>query len=282
MSMDHAAAHEELADLALEPRRLERLEVDEGLDASALRAHVSACADCAAELDAWMRVYRALEVTTSESPGGRLRSVERTEPAGISPALRDRTLAAIRSAAPPPRLMGVPADAAQVRRGPRPEWGRFGRVGWLAAAAALVIAVGAGGLAFERARETDQARGETTELAAATTSLYRILATPTHWVVTLRTADGAAGGTLAWSGSEVVVLTAAISGPSAGTTYRCWIERGGKRTPVGAMSFAGGIGYWTGSTQSWGGAPIKGDRFGVTAVPDSGMGGGPAVLVAEL
>lgn len=298
--MDHAAAHEEMADLALEPHRLRRLAQDDAPEAIALRAHLAECARCRRELDAWRRVYDGLDVAS----GGRsmpLRSLESSEVPSPSPDLRARTLAAVSGvsggsgvasgeergvgASAGDRSNGQADRARERRRLPRParpgsSLGRVGRLGWLAAAAAIVVAVGFGALLVQQTAEVDQARQEASDLGSATSVLDRVLAAPTHWVVTLHTADGAAGGTLAWSPSEMVVLTSALTPDGRGTTYRCWLERNGTRTPVGAMSFAGGVGYWAGSTALWGSLE-KGSRFGVTAIPP-GADAGPAVLVADL
>ncbi|HYM83239.1 MAG TPA: anti-sigma factor [Candidatus Dormibacteraeota bacterium] len=292
MTMDHAAAHEDLADLALEPHRLRRLDLDASPRSISLRAHLAECGDCRAELEAWRRVYAGLDEAT-RAAAAPLRSLEPSEPVAPSPALRSRTLAAI---------AGTPQAAGREDRGratPRPDAGRpraailalrprlpsgllggVWRAGWVAATAALVLALGLGGLVVQRTGEADQARREAAELAASAGMLDRILAEPTHWVVPLRTADGAAGGTVAWSTSEVVVLTTALTPAADGATYRCWVEDAGTRTPVGTMSFSGSVGYWAGSTASWP-ALQKGARFGVTAVA-SGASGGSAVLVADL
>lgn len=300
MTMDHAAAHEELADLTLEPRRLSGLAHDPAPRAVALRAHLAECRTCRVELDGWRSVYAALDVTTADG-GLPLRSLEPVEPPGPSATLRGRTLAAlgrleVDASDPPrprPREVGDASDGRgeagrrRVRSASGPgtitaprRTARLAPLGWLAAAAALVLAIGVGGLLVQRSGEVTQARQEALELAAATATLDRVLAAPTHWVATLRTADGAAGGTLAWSPTEVVVLTSALTSSGPGTTYRCWIERDGMRTPVGSMSFSSGIGYWAGSTSGWG-TMEPGSRFGVTAVPASGSGGS-AVLVADL
>ena len=283
--MDHAAAHEELADLVLEPHRLRRLFADDTPVTMALRAHLTECADCRAELDAWRAVHAALDVTTAEASRP-LRSLEPSEAPAPSAALRERTLAAVSAAGRtrevPPGARVEPEPARLRQGGPRGfgAMGRLGRLGWLAAAAALVVAVGLGGLLVDRTSQADQARLEASELGAATATLDRILATPTHWSVTLHTADGAPGGTLAWSPSEMVVLTSALTPATPGTTYRCWVERDGSRTPVGTMSFGGGLGYWAGSMAAWGSFE-PGSRFGVTAIP-AGASEGPAVLVADL
>jgi hypothetical protein len=299
--MDHAAAHEELADLALEPRRLRRIAHDAGPVAASLRAHVDACPGCRAELEAWQAVYRALDVATADGAAP-LASSEAAEAPTPSLELRGRLLAAIAvSPSPAAASAAVSAAAAPLEGGARatptggvvgstgrsgssvgrrPTLGRVGRLGWLAAAAALIVALGAGALVAVRTGEVDRARLQTAELGTAAAALDRILAAPTHWVATLRAADGSPGGTLAWSPSEVVVLATALRAPDPGVSYRCWIERDGYRTPIGEMDFAGGVGYWAGTTSGWGDL-APGSRFGVTAVDAMG-GTGPALLVADL
>ena len=61
--MDHAEAHERIADLALEPGRLADLANDASLEAAALLAHVDDCQACATELDAWRRTQEAISST---------------------------------------------------------------------------------------------------------------------------------------------------------------------------------------------------------------------------
>ncbi len=151
----------------------------------------------------------------------------------------------------------------------------------LAVAAALVIAVGAGSLAWARTSELDQARTENAALTSTAATLDRVLATPSHWVVTLRATDGTAGGTVAWSAAEIVMITTALPAPSSGHTYRCWVESAGVRTPIGSMWFSGSTGYWAASMTAWGTAISPGARFGVSLVSDGG-GEGTPVLVGAL
>jgi hypothetical protein len=108
----------------------------------------------------------------------------------------------------------------------------------------------------------------------------RVLAAEPRWTVTLRTADGTPGGTLAWSAREVVVITSGLPAPGPGQAYRCWLERDGSRTPMGSMSFAGSTGYWSGPLSEYGSALRPGGRFGVSLVPAGGPG--TPVLVGEL
>lgn len=290
MTMDHAAAHEHLADLALEPGRLPTIATDASPDGVAFRRHLDVCADCRAELEASRRVYAALDVALEPddppAPGaildagpahgtvgrGRLADLARRRVA--PPAdLRARVLAGVRGETP------TSSGEAAPRRRWRPP---HVRGAYLTLAAAVIVAVVAGGIAIDRGRQLDATRSEVVELTTATATLDRVLAEPDHWVATLRAVDGSAGGTLAWSDTEVVVLTSALPAPAAGAIYRCWIEHDGQRSPVGTMSFAARIGYWAGEMGAWGGPPKPGSRFGVSLVSADGGGTSSAVLVAQL
>jgi hypothetical protein len=303
--MDHPSAHERLADLALEPARLAELEADHSDDAVALRAHLSTCAECASDLAGWRRTYATLALATGTGQGGsgHLRDLER-EQAPAPPELRDRVMRQVtgpgtaaapapegavsgaETAAPNARLRvpptptgsanaGGPAPTSPPKRRSRP------KLAWLAVAAALVIAVVSSAVALERDQQLGISRAEVAELASVAGTLDRILAEPTHDAVPLRAADGSVGGLLAWSTSELAVVTSILPPPADGATYRCWVERGGTRTVVGVMSFAGGTGYWAGSTGPWGGGLSAGDRFGVSLAPADGSVPSP-VLAAQL
>src|SRR5215510_11551891 len=58
--MDHAEAHERIADLALEPGRLAGLQTSAADDDAALREHIRTCARCQAELDDWATFQASL------------------------------------------------------------------------------------------------------------------------------------------------------------------------------------------------------------------------------
>ncbi|HEX9044827.1 MAG TPA: hypothetical protein VF802_07365, partial [Candidatus Limnocylindrales bacterium] len=58
--LDHASAHELLADLALEPGALARLDSTRHESASGLAAHLAVCADCSREVEAARRTEAAL------------------------------------------------------------------------------------------------------------------------------------------------------------------------------------------------------------------------------
>jgi len=149
--------------------------------------------------------------------------------------------------------------------------------------AVLAVVLASGGLLANQSRQLDRARADAVALGAVTSTLDRVLVDPAHRAVTLTTADGSAGGSLIWSSHDIVILTTALAEPPAETVYRCWIERDGKRSPVGRMFFADGTGYWTGSLDAWATTSFTaGSTFGISLEPAAGSSGSPAVLRAAL
>jgi hypothetical protein len=285
--MEHAEAHERLADLALEPARLARLDTDITPDGFAVRRHVAECDACAADLAAYRRTWSELgDVLAARAAGASTPPEDAIDAQLTAPALlRSRTIEAIRR---PAGSTTTEAEAPTTDRAPAPDavilpvvLGRFrasARIGWLAAAAALIVAIGAGSLAWSQQGALDQARNDGERLASVTTTLDRVLADPVHWVTPLRTADGGPGGMLAWSDTELVVFTSALPRPGPGLTYRCWIERDGMRTPIGVMVFSGDTGFWVGSMSGWTAAFAPGSRFGVSLVSVDAGAGTPVLL----
>lgn len=261
--MEHAEAHELLADLALEPSRLAGLADDASVEAEPLRAHVAGCAACAAEIDAWRRTWEAFGAARG------VRDLASAELLRTSATLRAATMAAIAA----PAVVAGAAPVVATRR-----WSAPRGLPWLAVAAALVVAIGTGGLAWVRTSELDRSRAEVAELAAVAATMDRILADPVHWITPLATVDGAPGGTLAWSNTEIVVISGVLPAPEPGQTYRCWVERDGQRTPIGSMEFTRGTGYWVGSMTGWDGLLTRGARFGISLVPASGGEGAPVLI----
>ena len=267
--MDHAEAHERLADLALEPEGLAALERDASPDAARLRAHLASCAECEAEMDSLRWTDAALRdafaADIEDSPTGEIRT-----PTG----LRAWILAAAESLPDEEvrRDVSHPASPA------RPSVTRWT---WLALAAAFVVVVGAGGLLVQRAAELEVARAELAELGDMASTLDRILADPKHVIVPLKTADGTPGGAIAWNQTEVVVLATTLARPTEGSEYRCWVEEHGDRWGVGTMSFGDSTAYWAGGLDEWNASFAAGTRFGVTLVAPAGGGDPLPVLVAE-
>lgn len=276
--MDHAEAHERLADLALEPADLDLSGTAEGIDP--LRSHIHGCATCRTDLAAWRTTHDAIDdaLVTADGDRGRLADLA-AEPPIVSPASLRAAIARIPESSE--GAAGAASWAAGDRRLDAPT-----RFGWRRAAALVaavgVLVVGVALLRDQSAR-LDAAQAETRELASVTAVLGRVLSDPGHHVVSLASADGTANGSVAWSGHDLAVMTRALERPPAGQTYRCWIERDGVRSPVGEMWFTGDLAYWTGSLDDWATISLDdGGRFGVSLEPAPGGGHGQPVLVADL
>jgi hypothetical protein len=287
--MDHAEAHERIADLAIEPGRLAQLRSPSpSAQDERLLAHVAGCQTCQAELEAWAEVHGLLAASLAGAGDrrGEASSVSaesiRTEPIRLPEELRRRVLGIPRAEERSARLASVPtrpgAAASIGRRG------RFARA-LLATAAAIVVLVGAG-VIRDQATRLETARAEQQELSELTAALDRLLSSPKHAIAALERPDGSAGGSVSWSGQDIVVLTTALQPPSAGQTYRCWLREGETRTSIGRMHFVGGVAYWSGSLDEWATVSItSGSELGVSLEPDatgSTAPTGPPVLLAQL
>lgn len=280
--IDHAEAHERLADLALEPATMALLDTAEGL--APLRSHIAACAACREDLASWQATLGALDEAVGSSPGRRARLADLVPdgPTTMPVSLR-AAVARI------PAGLGVrsgdlePADfrGATVRR-----VSGAALVGWRRAVtlvAALAVLIVGAAVVRDQATRLDAARAETQALQGVTAVLDRVLSQPGHREVTLVGADGTPNGTVAWSNHDLVVMTMALAQPAPGQTYRCWVERGGVRSPVGEMWFAGGLAYWTGSLDGWATISLDGGgQFGVSLEASAGGSSGAPVLVADL
>ncbi|HKB27928.1 MAG TPA: anti-sigma factor [Candidatus Limnocylindrales bacterium] len=273
--MDHAEAHERIADLALEPRDLETLLASESPDDRALAEHAAGCDTCRAELDAWQGVHRTLVgALRTDRPGARI-DVEPIEP---DDALRAGILAAARADRSSQRA--TPARISPVAIANSRIWSPL-----LGLAAALVVAVAGtfllAGPGASLLHTVDEARA----LSGVVASVNRILAEPNHEVAQLKTTAGQSGGSVAWASRDLVVLTSALTIPGQGQTYRCWLASGGVETAIGRMEFAGTTAYWVGSLDDWASISLEpGTRFIVSLEPTDGLATrtGAVVLEADL
>jgi hypothetical protein len=244
-AMDHAAAHERIEDLLLEPARLAGLGTSSDSEDLALREHLDACPACRADLEAWRSVQRRIAGALPPSLGEARAAVE---PVDVPPSLRTAVAAAIRADAAAASSQGATAAAAPATRQPR----RREPVArtWLALAASLVVLVGATVMTVDQAGRRAAAEAEAAALATLAAAMDEVLAAQ-HKIVTLRHPDGAAAGSISWSRHDWVVLTKALPAPAAGQTYLCWLEDGGRSVPVGEMEFAGGTAYWVATLDDW-------------------------------
>jgi hypothetical protein len=275
MTMDHAEAHERIADLALEPRDLEAILTSESPQDRALAEHVAGCETCRADLDAWQGVHRTLAgALHNDRPGARV-DVEPIEP---DEALRAGILAAARAdrASEP----AVPARISPIAIANNRIWSPL-----LGLAAALVVAVAGTFLLAGPGQSLLHTVDEARALSEVVASVNRILAEPNHQVAALKTTAGQSGGSVAWASRDLVVLTSALSDPGQGQTYKCWLASGGVETAIGKMEFAGTTAYWVGSLDEWASIALDpGTQFIVSLEPTNGSSTrtGSIVLEADL
>jgi hypothetical protein len=269
--MDHAAAHERIEDLLLEPSRLVALPSSTAPEDVALRDHLAGCPSCAADLEAWRRVQLAIDRAL---PGDAAAAAAAVEPVELPPSLRDRVLDDIRTGDEP----AAPVSIARARSARRRQ------LGWLVGlAAGIGILLGTGVFTAQQLAERAAAEAQARELAAALQIVDRMLAVD-HRVVQLRTTSGAPAGTISWSRHDWVVLTTALEEPPAGQEYLCWLESDGRSVPVGHMELAGDTAYWVATLdewQTWEIGPTT--QFVVTLEPAGARTrSGPAILEALL
>jgi hypothetical protein len=280
--MNHAEAHERIADLAIEPRRLVDIDVDPTPEDKALLAHARTCASCGADLEVWRRTHEAMLMAAAS--GG----IAPSEPAAgrddgklVPPADLRAAVAAIPRRSP--RLLDGAGDRAMTpvvaseRRGP------IRRLMALAAVIVVGLVIGLGAIAVDQARQADIAQRQIKGLTALSTSVDRVLRDAGHTSVALVGLDGVPAGTAAWSSGEIVVITTALTPPGAGAEYRCWVERNGQRTAIGVMRFAGDMAYWWGPMGRYEDLPLDGGgKLGVSLELTGQDGGSPPVLLGDL
>lgn len=282
-AMDHAAAHERIEDLLLEPTRLAGLPRSTDAADAALREHVAGCPVCRADLEAWQELQRQLATALPASPEAAAAAVE---PIGLPPSLRAGVVAAVREEARAADRPAAPADRATTPATvpiaiARP---RRSISGWLALAASIVLVVGLGTVAVDQVSQRSTAEASARALASALAAVDRVLTAPDHRVAPLRDASGASAGSISWSSQDLVVLTTALKPPPAGQRYRCWLVDGDTSTAIGSMYFAGRIAYWVGSLDEWATFRIGATtRFAVTLQENDAAGfAGPVYLSADL
>ena len=285
--MDHAEAHERIADLALEPRRVIDLETDPKPDDEALLAHVRTCAICRADLDSWRRTHETVLATsfTGEADAARGRPAgppdrPATDDVLQPPASLRMAVAAIPGhSLRPVESEGRPSTApSAATAGRRSGW----RLPALAAVLVIGLVVGLGAVVADQVGRADVARHQVDQLVGLSKSVDRVLRDADHTAISLVGLDGEPAGTAAWSSAEIVVMSTALTPPGVGAEYRCWVERDGQRTPIGAMRFADGVAYWWGPMDRYDDLPFEGGRLGVSLELTGQPGSGAPVLLGEL
>lgn len=274
MTIDHAAAHERIADLALEPGRLAALDASPAALDLALVEHAATCDDCRAEIEAWRRTQALVALGVAGQP---------VDEPGIVPilapeSLRDAVLATV--AAEPP------AVTSTLTTGPRPRRIGWGRRNLLAIAAAVVVVIAGAGLVADLAMRFDEASAEARRMQYVVRVVDRVMADPDHRIADLREPDGTRAGSVSWSSHDFVVLTTALPPPADDKLYRCWLSDGGPGWAVGEMYFVDKTGYWVGELDEWTTFEIGPNTvFRVSLEPadaDPAARSGPIVLEAAL
>jgi hypothetical protein len=267
--MDHAAAHERIEDLVLDPVRLARLRISDDPADIALREHLDGCPTCSADLGSWSRLQAGIR---SSLPHSERPAFNAVDPVDVPPRLRASVMASIHTdTAGTERPLEIPQEP----EGPSP----FTRVGpsaestfprraarqalepararrppvarqWLAIAASLVILGAAGAITVDQAGKRARAESEAVALATLAAAMDDVLSAD-HRVVELRTPAGASAGSIAWSRHDWVVLTSALTAPAAGHRYRCWLEDGASSVAVGTMDFSSGTAWWVATLDDW-------------------------------
>ena len=275
--MDHNEVRELLEDAAVEPGGLERLMAGDTPNAALVAGHLAGCAECAAEME---RLRRSV---------GMIRPAVQAVP---PPELRERTLAYVAALGRPRgadvAVDGEPAAPASTDHPPVPVAARrrprFAPL--LAMAAVLVLAVVGTGLAVNASRDT-VARGQAAEIEALGDVARWTLdvdAQPDAKRIELASATGdGTNATLLYSPktSGLVVVAEKLVPPPNGKEYRCWVEIGGKRQPIGRMFFGGNLAYWVGDVPEVAGLD-QSARFGVSLIDlASPQTPGQPVLVGE-
>jgi hypothetical protein len=301
--MDHTEARELLELAALEPGGLERLTAGDTPVAAALAGHLVACDSCADELGRLRRIASILRASLADDAADDAALADETARAGVAvaaagsdggsaapPELRDRTLAYVRELGRP-RTPAEAADATDAagatdtRDTTDRRWSPLSR--WLGVAAAIVLAVGLGGLlvGLQYQPTVDRQQATIAALARVSASSMRVAAQPDARTVALTGTPGAdATGRLVFSPSsgELVVMANGVAPPPAGWEYGCWVEVDGERRRLGRMYVGGDVGYWAGSVDGLADLPA-GAIFGVSLVdPSGGPDGGTPILLGTL
>jgi hypothetical protein len=287
--MDHAAAHERIQDLLLEPARLAALDRSMEPEDVALREHLAGCPACSDDLETWRRLGSAVGQAL---PVDAAAALEAVEPVELPPSLRTRVIGAVHDAAQEGAELegGISAPvsmaAARAARSDRAETARRRArrfAPWLGLAASLAVIVGASLITLDQANLRAAAQAEAAALTEVVAAMDRVMAVD-HRIVLMRSDDGASSGSIAWSRHDWVVLTTALSGPPGGQRYKCWLEDSDSSVLVGQMDFAGKTAYWVGTLEEWATWEIgPATRFLVTLESvDAQIRSGAPILSADL
>lgn len=263
--MDHDETLELIEIASVEPGGLDRLMAGDTTDAALVASHLAGCPACVAEMAA---IRQTSEIA---------REIVRSEP---DPALRERTLAFVRAVGRDRSAEAEPGEQPAAHPAVRSP-----RLGWLAAAAAILLVVGALGFAAGGRLQAapDGQAGELAVVRDAVTTAMRVGGQPDVTTIALvPSAGGAARGSLNFSPStgDLVVVATGLADPPAGAEYACWVAVGGEWRRLGEMYPGGGLQMWSGTADGLANLP-PGTAFGVSLMP-AGGGPGEPVLAGSL
>ena len=264
-TMDHSEVREILEDAAIEPGGLERLMAGDTPAAAIVAGHLAGCPDCAEELELLRRSVGLIRPTVRAVPPPELRERTLAYVAAIGRP-RDAAVAAIPAAEAIGRAAVEPAPLPPVARRANVRRPRLFVLTGLAAA--LIVAVSGTALVVsnERNATINLQTAEIEALGDVARWTLRVDAQPDVRRVVLASVDSTAttDGQIVFSpaSTELVVVADGLR-PSAGHEYRCWVEVGGKRTPMGKMFFGGDLAYWVGTVPAVAGIPANAS-FGVS------------------
>jgi hypothetical protein len=290
--MDHEGTREQLELAAVEPGGLDRLMAGDTPTAQAVAAHLAGCASCTDELVRLQRASTLIRSAVRELPPADLKertlaairaegvrrplvvpaaaAVTAAATVAAPVALSSAALAPVPAATPAATASPVPTGAETARRARRTQW--LGWAGTIAAAVLLSVITTTAVVNNRVDTEIAAANQEVAALEAVTTDTMGVAAQPDAEHVALRSVSGpAVAGELVYSASstDLVVTATGLTEPPAGQQYRCWVEIGGKRTPVGRMFFSAHLAYWNGPVPVLKGLE-DGASFGVSLVSSSG------------
>jgi hypothetical protein len=265
-AMDHGEVRELLEDAAIEPGGLERLMAGDTPAAALVAGHLTGCPECADELERLRRSVGLIRPAVRDVPPPELR--ERTL-AYVAALGRPRGTSALDVApAEPAGVVAVPHEQTTAPDSPMPAAPlapvpsrRASRIApLLGLAAALVLAV-AGPAVVTTTTRDGELRLQAAEIEAlgdVARSTLQLDRQPDVRRVALASNGGSAGGptgqlTFSPATTQLVVVADGLTPPPAGREYRCWVERGGTRMPIGKMFFGGDVAYWVGPVAAVGG-----------------------------
>lgn len=251
--MNHAEVLDRLEASLLEPGGVAALDADRSAEAGAIRSHLAACQECAAEHRAWQLADLIMAQNVPDTLAA---------PAGA----RERVLSAVALTGAPRPLGGslgspVPAPMVATSRAATPRPAMLTIAAAFAAALFLAGAVLGGPLGLV-SREADTSVADA-RVAAVAAAVDRVLQSPERRLVQLVDAAGSGAGSVLFDpdSRELVVVSRSLQPLPEGREYVCFLEREGKRIRVGRLRVVGDAAYWMGPLDEPPDAGRSGDLF---------------------